>query len=1568
MTEVARMHIEIGARLTRLETDLKRANRIASRNAKQLERAFSSAARAIKVTVGAAAVGAVTVLGKRAVDTADKVGKLSQRLGLTTNALSELQFVAERSGVRVEQLNMGLQRMTRRVAEAAQGTGEAKAAIKELGLDAQKLAQMSPDQQFEAIAEALSGVASQSDKVRLAFKLFDSEGVGLLQTMGDGAEGIRKLREEARRLGASIGPEMTQNAAQFNDMVSNLRAQMFGLAQRVAADVLPRVNEFLSALQNSNVLRVFGDAVAFVVANLDKFALVAGSIVAANVLVAIASGLQAATASMVTFKAAVVGVLGPVGWVAAGAAALSVVLLELAETNNSFATTSNNAYTALRQLNDQIERGNLLTAEQRMGELADELRELEGELLRTSKALQTYLSGPEHQQSQRVTETLTNAVEEQALALRNANALYQDAKKRITEKKTAEATAVQTTGEFAAVTDELTRALDALIQTHDKLGAEAKRHESAVQTLAEARQAEMLSMDRYVTLLQAEVDLHKKHVVALDGTADEHKRLREEQEKAQRVAKENARAWDALKVELGLVTQAEARLAEIQALLNRLLAEGVIGVVQYEHALELARQKIDEFSDATERTGGALGDVWGGIASEISQGFDRMIDDLIDGNLDFEKSFEDMAKNMAKTWLKTMLKNSDAYKKFLKDAQNMQGGAFAGGMVGFGIGSAVGQGHSDIGGAIGGAIGSIWGPIGSMVGSLLGSFVGSLFGGADGPPQVSVFGTIGPRDPGGAGGSPDFARSGAFGDVSVRTQNVVDEMREQIQPFVDAIVEFDNQLAHALGLSEGQIAEIEQALESAVIRVGGVDQAALRDALEQRFDIILGTFGQGIANAVRDLGGDLETQTQNLADALALQDVFDRAFFDDIFETDGNFDEFIEHLAEFNRTGESLSQTYQRLAQTVAGLETAFDLLGHEFAGTREEFVSFAESLADQAGGVDRLNSLWNAYFKNFYTQEELLERQISQLREIAALELADIGLAADTSLEEFRRLFEAALPTLTEEQIVQWLEAAEALGFLNEALAALGGNAEEVVDAVEDTTEQLAEFMRGTQDSIDDLTLTDFELAIKEIDRWLAEATATALELGASQEELALIQQLAALRVEEAVANLESAIRGLITDIGLTDGGEDITGKRSALQEQIRSIDAEIRTLLNTEQQRINEINRLQQQRYQAELAAIKSVQGVADSLVLNTALTPLTPGEQLSEARGQFDALFRQAIGPGGKVRDVEALRKLPEAGRQFLEIARGFFASGEDYRAIFESVTSRLTTAENAQANLPTTATFSPEVSAQITALESLKAQLVAQLENLIEQGPTEEQQATAVELLERLVEWADHFPDMDIWDALTHFDIPLSALLDALGIDLASLPGLQDLITFSETIGVTLAELVEQMGGFGEVMSQLANGLDPETLIGALELLFSSLDISHVEDALSALAASLQPGDLENVLEQLALVFNPGPLRNAIVAFLTEFREAAGKFVTIVDGQVPFNPNLPQEPSPIDPTTPFLPPANVSSNAGSYEVLAERIDRLADRFESSLQDHKRATVRSNQDVADSVRAAGGSVGRF
>jgi len=208
---------------------------------------------ALTAGLAATALGVATIKANLA--SLDQVAKTSAKLGLLPEKLAGLQIAFERTGVPIASGTMALQRMTRRLSEAAQGSGTAVKALRELGLSASDLVRLSPDQQLGRIADAMKNVTSQSDKVRLAFALFDSEGVGLVNTLKDGSAGLAAFQKEAERSGLAFSTDELERIEEANNAIGNLNSKFSALGATLTVEATPAISEFADSL--GDVLKVY---------------------------------------------------------------------------------------------------------------------------------------------------------------------------------------------------------------------------------------------------------------------------------------------------------------------------------------------------------------------------------------------------------------------------------------------------------------------------------------------------------------------------------------------------------------------------------------------------------------------------------------------------------------------------------------------------------------------------------------------------------------------------------------------------------------------------------------------------------------------------------------------------------------------------------------------------------------------------------------------------------------------------------------------------------------------------------------------------------------------------------------------------------------------------------------------------------------------------------------------------------------------------------------------------------------------------------------------------------------
>lgn len=201
------------------------------------------------ITIGAGlAGGAVFGLTKSTADLGDNVAKTAARLGMQIDALQELRYASERSGMSVGQFDKAIEMMNRGIGEAIAGTGTAKDALKGLGLDAQKLAKMEPDAALSAIARALEGVDDHATRAALAADLFGRSGASMLNLLKDGPEGLDALREAARKTGYVLSEQAARDAEAFADALLDTRLSLTGLKNTVGVELLPVVTDAMKSI------------------------------------------------------------------------------------------------------------------------------------------------------------------------------------------------------------------------------------------------------------------------------------------------------------------------------------------------------------------------------------------------------------------------------------------------------------------------------------------------------------------------------------------------------------------------------------------------------------------------------------------------------------------------------------------------------------------------------------------------------------------------------------------------------------------------------------------------------------------------------------------------------------------------------------------------------------------------------------------------------------------------------------------------------------------------------------------------------------------------------------------------------------------------------------------------------------------------------------------------------------------------------------------------------------------------------------------------------------------------
>ena len=192
---------------------------------------------------GAFAVGAVVEFGRRALENADNLSKLSETVGITTDQLQGLQAAAKLNGMETTDIDAGLAKLAKAQDEVVQGNKAIITTFQRLGISAQDAASMGTAELFDAIAKG-----AQNDATAIA-DLSDIFGRGMgtkmmpiLKEIAD--NGFGGIVEKAKQAGLIIDSEVISKLAEANDDFERIQLQASNWLTTAGAGIGNFISDF----------------------------------------------------------------------------------------------------------------------------------------------------------------------------------------------------------------------------------------------------------------------------------------------------------------------------------------------------------------------------------------------------------------------------------------------------------------------------------------------------------------------------------------------------------------------------------------------------------------------------------------------------------------------------------------------------------------------------------------------------------------------------------------------------------------------------------------------------------------------------------------------------------------------------------------------------------------------------------------------------------------------------------------------------------------------------------------------------------------------------------------------------------------------------------------------------------------------------------------------------------------------------------------------------------------------------------------------------------------------------
>lgn len=237
---IAKLSIDIEARLANLQAGLDKAGLLAERTANQISGAFSGL-KSVAATVGPALAGVFAVAGiagfvRQTLDGIDALNDLSDATGASIENLSALEDAAARTGTQMDTVGAALVKLNQQLAAAKPGN-ETDQALRAIGLSAEELRRIDPAQALLQVAQSLQQFEDDGNKARLVQELFG-------KSVREVAPLLKDLAESGQ-LNATVTREQADQVDRFNKELARLGKTATDVARDISGPLITAINNLL---------------------------------------------------------------------------------------------------------------------------------------------------------------------------------------------------------------------------------------------------------------------------------------------------------------------------------------------------------------------------------------------------------------------------------------------------------------------------------------------------------------------------------------------------------------------------------------------------------------------------------------------------------------------------------------------------------------------------------------------------------------------------------------------------------------------------------------------------------------------------------------------------------------------------------------------------------------------------------------------------------------------------------------------------------------------------------------------------------------------------------------------------------------------------------------------------------------------------------------------------------------------------------------------------------------------------------------------------------------------------
>lgn len=253
-TTLRSLIVKVGADISDMEKGFKKA----SKELKNMSKDFTSTGATLTKGLTVPIVGAVAGLAKMAIEAgkaADELITLSNKTGISTQQLQEMEYAARFVDVPLETMTSSMMKLTKNMDNAQKGLKDQTEAFDKLGVSYLNVDGSLRDSKevWADVINALGTMENETERDAVALRLFGRSAQELNPLIAAGGDALNEFAAEAKKLGLVLSEEEVAALGKFDDARERFSAGLKVAAERIGVAFLPVMEKIMPVIQDQIV-------------------------------------------------------------------------------------------------------------------------------------------------------------------------------------------------------------------------------------------------------------------------------------------------------------------------------------------------------------------------------------------------------------------------------------------------------------------------------------------------------------------------------------------------------------------------------------------------------------------------------------------------------------------------------------------------------------------------------------------------------------------------------------------------------------------------------------------------------------------------------------------------------------------------------------------------------------------------------------------------------------------------------------------------------------------------------------------------------------------------------------------------------------------------------------------------------------------------------------------------------------------------------------------------------------------------------------------------------------------